>query len=389
MGRKLKAFAPARTEIAGNHVDHQHGVAVTGSLEQSMDADIELNGTNIINVKSEGYDPFSLNIDEVKDNRFDIEANKFTSKALVAGVVRAFIDMGYDISGFDVSMTSSIPYAMGLSSSAAYEVLFANILNTAFADKKVSKMKIAQIGQYAESEYYGKPCGLLDQTAISYGGIISIDFKDPSNLVVEPLDFDFGDNGISVVLVNTGAEHGDISYLYAEIPEQMKKVSNKLGVDFLGESDVDTFMQNLAKFRGTVDGKTVLRGIHYYHEINLTRARIKALKEGNGKQFMLCSGLSGSSSSRYLQNVSVSETDKTTEVVCGIVDLALDHACDGDYTNRGFGRIHGGGFGGCIQVFMPTPQLDSFTNYLCSVYDKDRIQNIKITHEGSNAWFVD
>ncbi|MDO5328721.1 MAG: galactokinase family protein [Coriobacteriia bacterium] len=381
---KLKAFAPGRTEIAGNHVDHQHGIAVTGSLKQGISADVELRDDYIIRIESEGFEPFEVDLIELKSEPIPNTEHHFTSKALVAGVSYSFMKQDIPINGFTAKMTSTIGSGMGLSSSAAFELLIGVILNEAYNDGKMSKMELAQIGQFAEVEFYGKPCGLLDQTAISYGGIIAIDFKNPQVLDVSPIDFSFDKNGLGAVLVDSGAEHGDISHMYAAIPEDMKTIASKCNVDFLN----DTSIEELNKQLFNVSNKSALRGIHYFHEINLVEQRIKALQNNDIKTFMYLHGLSGSSSTQFLQNVTVSEENQQATLCQAICELALDISCKGNYSNRGASRIHGGGFGGCIQVFLPKQQVECFMKLVNTVYNKNAAQEIEFSESGAYAQFL-
>lgn len=388
MSKKMFAFAPGRTEIAGNHVDHQHGIAVTGSLQQGISADVKLREDNIIVINSEGFEPFKVDIDKIKRDKSIPEEEKFTTKALVAGVVHCFLERGIDIHGFEAQASSTIGAGMGLSSSAAFELLIGVILNEAYNDGKLGKMELAQIGQFAEVEFYGKPCGLLDQTAISYGGIIQIDFANPEVLDVKAIDFSFEDAKIGAVLVDSGAEHGDISDMYAAIPGDMKKVANKCEVNFLGEITAEDLSKDLKDIEENIGDKPSVRAIHYFHEINLVKQRIQAMKNKDAQKFINLHGLSGSSSAQFLQNVTVSEKDQQATFCQAVCELCLDKACNEDYNNRGSSRIHGGGFGGCIQVFLPIDQVENFCNYVNNIYKKEVATEIQFSKEGAYAKFI-
>ena len=299
MPKNFKAFAPGRTEIAGNHVDHQHGVAVTGSLKQGINASVELRSDQIIHIDSEGFEPFDVDINKVQSEMKPDTSMYNTTEALVAGVVHKFLEAGVPIKGFNAKCTSNIGAGMGLSSSAAFELLIGVILNDAYANGKFSKMELAQIGQFAEAQYYGKPCGLLDQTAISYGGIIKIDFANPEVLDVKKIDFTFKEAGLGAILVDSGAEHGDISHMYAAVPGDMKKVSEKCGVEFLNETNIETLSKNIIEAAKELGDKAINRGISHFHEMNLTKERIKAMEKGDGKLLMQLHGLSGASSAQF------------------------------------------------------------------------------------------
>lgn len=385
MSKNFKAFAPGRTEIAGNHVDHQHGIAVTGSLQQGISAEVELRDDKIIHINSEGFEPFEVDIDKIAEAMSPDPTMYNTTESLVAGVVHKFIEAGIPISGFNANCSSTIGAGMGLSSSAAFELLIGVILNDAYASGKFSKMELAQIGQFAEVKYYGKPCGLLDQTAISYGGIIKIDFANPQILDVKPINFSFEKVGLGAVLVDSGAEHGDISHMYASIPEDMKKVAEICGVEFLNDTDIKTLSKNLMNEDFVLGDKATNRGINYFHEMNLTRERIKAMESGDGKLFTYLHGLSGSSSAQFLQNVMVSDEDQQATLCQAICELCLDQACEGDYTNRGASRIHGGGFGGCMQVFLPLEQVSKFCTLVNNIYNREAATEIQFSSSGAKT----
>lgn len=385
MNEKFQAFAPGRTEIAGNHVDHQHGFAVTGSLEQGISADVELRSDQIIHVKSEGFKSFDVDINEIAKTMAPDPLKFNTTYSLVAGVVHKFIENNVEISGFNITCKSTIGAGMGLSSSAAFELLIAVILNDAFANGRFSKMELAQFAQFAEVEYYGKPCGLLDQTAISYGGIIKIDFKDPQNLIVENINVDFKKAGIGAVLVDSGADHGDISHLYAAIPTDMKNTANFCGVDFLNQTTSSEISKNLVAIQKNFGDKALVRSLNYYHEINLTEQRILALESNNPNLFMRLHGLSGQASAQFLQNVTISEQDQQANLCQVICELCLDEACNKNYENRGSSRIHGGGFGGCIQVFLPIDQVNCFIEKVNNIYNRNAASEIQFSNFGAHT----
>lgn len=388
MTNKMIAFAPGRTEIAGNHVDHQHGIAVTGTLSQGIEASVELRDDDIIQIDSVGFEPFEIDINKIESPQNYPQSKHYTPQALVEGVAYAFKERGVDIHGFSAQISSTIGAGMGLSSSAAFELLIAVILNVAYNNSKFSKMELAQIAQFAECEYFNKPCGLLDQTAISYGGIIQIDFQDPNNLKVEPINFDFEKANIGAVLVDSGVQHGDISDMYAAIPNNIASVAKLNGVDFLRDLSVDDFCKNLMNAKNNVGEKPTMRAVHYYHEINLVKQRIDALKNNDAKLFMYLHGLSGSSSAEFLQNTVISEENQAASFCQAICELCLDFVCNNNYSNRGSSRIHGGGFGGCIQVFLPREQMFDFCNSINKIYNKDVAQPIEFADKGAFAKFL-
>ena len=349
--REISLFsAPGRTEIGGNHTDHQRGCVLAASVNLDVIAAVSLNNEKLIRVQSEGYPLDIINLDELEP-----EISEYNqAKALIRGVVAKFKEMGYEIKGFDAYTSSNVLKGSGLSSSAAFEVLIGNILNGLFANNSVSDVEIAKIGQYAENVYFGKPCGLMDQMASSVGAVVSIDFKDLENPIIKKVDFNFSKSGYALCIIDSGADHADLTDEYAAIPYEMKKVAQVFEKEVLREVDETLFMENIAKVRKKCGDRAILRAMHFYADNNRAILEAEALKKGDFKRFLEVVTESGRSSYMYLQNVSV--CGSSTHQAVGLV-LAL---CDKILKNKGAYRVHGGGFAGTVQAFVPSNMTEEF-----------------------------
>jgi len=364
--------APGRTEVGGNHTDHQHGCVLAGSVNLDVIAVVSLNDDNKIRIKSEGFD---MDVVDVTD--FDRQ-NGETGRAiaLIRGVCSKFRDMGCQIQGFNAYTTSNVLKGSGLSSSAAFEVLIGNILNGLFAEKKVSPIEIAKIGQFAEREYFGKPCGLLDQMASSLGGFTYADFADPSDPITESIDLDIKKYGYSLCVVDTGGNHADLTDDYAGITVECREVSNALGVSYLRDADVDRFYKELAVIRKDCGDRSVLRAIHFFNEQDRVEAQRSALRAGDFEGFLKLVNASGQSSYDYLQNLySVSAVQEQGLPLA----LALTKQFLGE---KGACRVHGGGFAGTIQCYIPTEMMDSYKEMIEKVFGSGSCQALNIRPVG-------
>lgn len=360
--RELSLFsAPGRTEIGGNHTDHQRGCVLAASVNLDVIAAVSLNNENTIRLQSEGYPLDIINLDKLKPEMSEYNQ----AKALIKGVAAKFKELGYDIKGFDAYTSSNVLKGSGLSSSAAFEVLIGNILNGLFANNSVSDIEIAKIGQYAENVYFGKPCGLMDQMASSVGGVVSIDFKDSEKPLIKKIEYDFSKSGYALCIIDSGADHADLTDEYAAIPYEMKKVAQVFGKDVLREVDEKLFMENIAKVREKCGDRAILRAMHFYADNNRAILEAEALKKGDFKKFLGIVTESGKSSYMYLQNVSV--CGSSTHQAVGLV-LAL---CDKFLENKGAYRVHGGGFAGTVQAFVPLNMVTEFKTKIEKAIGKD------------------
>ncbi len=342
--------APGRTEIGGNHTDHQHGCVLAGSVNLDIIAVAAKNDDNIIRIKSEGYP-----VDEINLNELAPDKNEFgKSSALIRGIAARFKELGFAVRGFNAYTSSNVLKGSGLSSSAAFEVLAANIINALFCEEKVSPVEIAKIGQYSENIYFGKPCGLMDQMASSIGGAVFIDFKTPDNPRIKKIEFDLAKEGYALCIIDTGADHADLTDEYAAIPSEMRAAANFFGKDYLREVDKNKFLAEISKLREHIGDRAVLRAYHFFKENERAFKEAKALEEKDFETFLELVKESGRSSYMYLQNVNV--TGAKSGQAIGIV-LAL---CEEYLQGKGAYRVHGGGFAGTVQAFVPLENLDDF-----------------------------
>ena len=342
--------APGRTEIGGNHTDHQRGRVLAGAVNLDTIAAVRVNGTNLIRIQSKGY-PMSV-VDLTQLTPVESELN--STPALIRGVAARFAQLGCEVKGFDAYCESTVLPGSGLSSSAAYEVLIGTIVNHMFFDGKVSQPEIAMIGQYAENVFFGKPCGLMDQMASAVGNLVTIDFFDKENPVIEPVDFDFASCGHALCIIDSGADHADLTDEYAAVPGEIKAVAAYMGKEVLTQIDEAEFYAKLPELRKACGDRAVMRCIHFYQENARVPQQVAALKNGDFAAFLKLIKESGHSSWMYLQNVIPAGYKAHQDVA---VALALaEHYLEG----RGAYRVHGGGFAGTIQAFVPFDILDSF-----------------------------
>ena len=342
--------APGRTEIGGNHTDHQRGRVLAGAVNLDTVAAVKCNGTNVIRVQSKGY-PLSV-VD--LSNLEPVAAEINSTPALIRGVAARFQQLGCKVEGFDAYCESTVLPGSGLSSSAAFEVLIGTVINSLFFENKVSAPEVAMIGQYAENVFFGKPCGLMDQTASAVGNLVTIDFFETGKPVIEPVDFDFGACGHALCIIDSGADHADLTDEYAAVPGEMKAVAACLGKEVLTEIDEAAFYAAIPEIRKACGDRAVMRAIHFYQENARVPQQVVALRAGDFEKFLQLVKQSGYSSYMYLQNVIPAGYKAHQDVA---VALALaEHYLGG----RGAYRVHGGGFAGTIQAFVPYDILDAF-----------------------------
>ena len=341
---------PGRTEIGGNHTDHQHGHVLCGSVDLDMLACAAPNGLDVIRVHSEGYPALEVALDSLSPR----EDEKNTSAALVRGVAAKIAELGHTLCGFDAYVTSNVLSGSGLSSSAAYEVLIGNILNHLCCGGALDPVEIAKIGQYAENVYFGKPCGLMDQMGSAVGGAVAIDFHDPASPVVRRADYDFSASGHALCIVDTASSHGDLTDDYADITREMGAVAAYFGQKFLRDVPEADFHAALPALRASCGDRAVLRAMHYYEDDRRAVEEAEALAAGDFPRFLALVNASGLSSALHLQNTwSISDPRQQAIPVCLAVGREL-------LAGTGAIRVHGGGFAGTIQAFVPNDKLVSF-----------------------------
>ncbi len=364
--------APGRTEIGGNHTDHQHGRVLAGSVNIDMIAAAAPNSLNQLRVQSEGYDLCVIDLADLAARKEE----ENTSAAILRGECAAFVQRGAVLSGLDVYISSNVPKGSGVSSSAAFEVLIGVILNDRFMAEKVSPIAIAQIGQWAENVYFGKPCGLMDQMASSVGNIITIDFADPAHPDVEPVAVDFSKAGLALCILDSGADHADLTDEYAAIPNECRAVAAVCGGEVLREVPFETFIAKLPECRKACGDRAVLRAFHVYADNERVAKQVAALRKGDFDAFLALLNESGDSSWEYLQNVIPAGYKEHQEVAVTIA--AAKHLLNG----RGGVRVHGGGFAGTAQAFVPLDLLDEFKAGMEAILGAGRCHVLSIRPEG-------
>lgn len=350
--------APGRTEVGGNHTDHNHGRVLAASINLDAIAVASKNDENIVRVKSRGY---NMDVCDITDLEIK-EDEKGHSPALVRGMCAGFKKYGYEIGGFDASTMSSVLSGSGLSSSAAYEVLVGTMLNYLYNDGKVDAITIAKIAQYAENVYFDKPCGLMDQMACSVGGFVTIDFNNPAEPIVNEVKFDFASSGHSLCIVDTKGSHSDLTDDYAAIRSEMESVAGVFGKNVLREVDEEEFKKNIPAIREKVGDRAVLRAMHFFADNARVLKEVDALKKGNFDEFKSYILESGDSSYKYNQNVYSNK--KPLEQPVSLA-LALSESI---LKGKGAWRVHGGGFAGTIQAFVPNEILEDYKNAMESIF---------------------
>ena len=372
MKQQYRFSAPGRTEISGNHTDHQHGCVLAAAVDLETIADVEQNGTDEIRVFSEGYPDVCISLKDLAAR----PEEQNTTAALVRGVAAEFVRRGATLQGFDAKVQSNVLPGSGLSSSAAFEVLIGTILNELFFEKKLTDIEIAQIGQYAENVYFGKPCGLMDQMASSVGGMVFIDFEDPAHPVVEKIDYDFAKTGYAMCIIDCGADHAELTDEYAAIPQELRQVCEFFGEEVLRKVPESEFFAALPSLRQVCSDRAILRAIHIYQENRRVRRQVRTLKCGDFDEFLRLVNESGRSSWMYLQNISPAGQIQRQPVAFA---LAL---CDSLLQGQGAFRVHGGGFAGTIQAFVPKADLKRFKIGVESVLGASSCHVLNIRPQG-------
>ena len=342
--------APGRTEVSGNHTDHQRGRVLAGAVNLDTVAAVRANGTDVIRVQSKGYPLCQVRLDALEPVAAEINS----TPALIRGVAARFSQLGCKVGGFDAYCESTVLPGSGLSSSAAFEVLIGTIINHLFFDGRVSQPEIAQIGQYAENVFFGKPCGLMDQTASAVGGLVTIDFADKEHPDIRPVHFDFSTTGYALCIIDSRADHADLTDEYAAVPGEMKAVCEYFGKDVVTEIPEEDFYAAIPALREKCGDRAVMRVIHEYNENRRVPQQVACLESNDFEGFLRLTKESGYSSWMYLQNVVPAGYVKQQAMA---VALGL---CEHYLQGRGAYRVHGGGFAGTVQAFVPFDLLDSF-----------------------------
>ena len=370
--------APGRTEIGGNHTDHQRGRVLAAAVNLDTVAAVRPNGTNAIRIQSEGYPLCVVELSQLQPNGAEFN----TTPALIRGVAARFVQLGCDVQGFDAYVISTVLPGSGLSSSAAYEVLIGTIINHLFFDGKVSQPEIAMIGQYAENVFFGKPCGLMDQTASAVGGMVTIDFCEKNAPVIESVGFDFASCGHALCIIDSRASHADLTDEYAAITIELKNICSYFGKEVLTQIKEADFIANIAVLREKFGDRAVLRAYHFYKENARVPQQVEALRSGDFDRFLQLVKESGYSSYMYLQNVIPAGYKEHQDVA---LSLSL---CELYLGGRGAYRVHGGGFAGTVQAFVPFDILETFRAGIDAVLGEGACHVLSIRPQGGVEAFV-
>ena len=373
-GAKPERFfsAPGRTELSGNHTDHQHGRVLAGAVDLDTLAAVRVTDSNQIRVQSEGYEMCCVSLEELTADPAEFN----TTPALIRGVAARFRELGCQVKGFDAYMCSTVLPGSGLSSSAAFEVLVGTIINHLFFDGKASQPEVAMIGQYAENVFFGKPCGLMDQMASAVGGMVTIDFADPANPVIAPVDFNFAACGHALCIIDTRASHADLTDEYAAIPGELKGICAHFGKQVLRQVDEKEFYKQMPALRKAYGDRAVLRAIHFFEENERVPKQVAALEQNDFDTYLQLMKQSGYSSWMYLQNVIPAGYKEHQDVALA---LALCQKLLGD---RGGYRVHGGGFAGTVQAFVPMDMLEPFRSGIDAVLGEGACHVLSIRPQG-------
>jgi len=349
--------APGRVEIGGNHTDHQHGRVLAAAIDLETRCEARVNGTNIVRINDKRFGVLDVDLSEL-DVR---DSEKGSSESLVRGVAAWFKNNGHAIGGFDAEASSNIPAGAGLSSSAAFEVLLGNVFKGLFG-ADVTPLDIALAGQFAENVYFGKPCGLMDQTSCSFGGLTMIDFYQPQNPVITPIQSDL--SGFALCVVSTGGSHADLTSDYAAIPSDMKSIALHFGKEYLRDISPGDFYSAISELRYLGD-RAILRAIHFFEENERVLKQVSAIESGNMKEFIYLIGESGKSSLAYLQNVYSPMNPQQQGLTLA---LALSERV---LSGAGAWRVHGGGFAGTILAFVPYCLKEEYQCQMNKVFGED------------------
>ena len=371
---------PGRSELTGNHTDHNLGCVLAGAIDRDIIAVASRNEDGIIRFQSEGYSENKVDLSLVDSPK---NFREFTSTALVAGMARGFELADYSIGGFDAYSTTEVLKGSGISSSAAFEVMVGNILNHFYNDGNVENSEIAKIAQYAENVFFGKPCGLMDQMACAVGGFVFIDFADPKNPIIEPIHFSLSGAGYSLCIINTGGNHANLNEDYASVPAEMKAVAALLGGEVLRPYTEEDILLHAKEIREKLGDRALLRALHFVRENERVLCAASALKSGDVATFLAMESASGNSSFKYLQNVYTVKNIKEQGVSLALC-LAEKILAE---LGEGACRVHGGGFAGTIQVFVKTEHASDFVAKMDAVFGEGASMCLSIRPLGAVKLF--
>ncbi len=363
--------APGRTEIGGNHTDHQHGCVLAAAVNLDAIAVVAFHRDGVIRVKSEGYDDFTVKLDDLS-----VQPTETGTAAIIRGVAAKFSGLGAEIMGFDMYCTSDVLSGSGISSSAAFETLIGTIIDSFYNDSKAGAVEIAKIGQFAENVYFGKKSGLMDQMVSSVGGLVSIDFYDTENPEIKPFDFDFEAHGYCLCITDTKGSHANLTDDYVAIRSEMEAVAAYFGKPYLREVSEIGFYDAIPKLRETCPDRAILRAAHFFSDNRRAMQEAEALKSGNLDEFLLLVNESGESSAQLLQNLY--STSKPTQQKIPLAIMMSKRILNG----TGAVRVHGGGFAGTIQAFVPLELADAYAAEMNRIFGENACQKMRIRPVG-------
>lgn len=369
--------SPGRTEIGGNHTDHNRGLVLAASINLDTIAAVNKNKSGVIRVYSEGYaDVFCISLNDLSKK----ESEKETTNSIIRGIAAQFRDEGYQIGGFNAYIASDVYVGSGLSSSASFEVMIGTILNTLYNGSKIELEKVARIGQYAENEYFGKPCGLMDQLATAVGNTIMIDFENPDSPRINQIRFDLAEFDYAMVLINTGGNHIDLNDEYIAVYNEMQSVARQFARDDCRDLTYSEILGRLPDLRKKVGDRAILRAIHFLNDNERVINEVDALKNRNIEQFLDIVNESGNSSFKYLQNCySIKEPSNQ-----GIsLALAITEGFFKNISKKAAWRVHGGGFAGTIQAFIPMECTNAYVKLMSSIFGENAVSVLTIRPVGA------
>ena len=364
--------APGRSEIGGNHTDHQHGEVLAASINNDTIAIVKKTDEPCVKIISEGYDMVTVNLDDLEKK----DEEEGTTAALIRGVLSKIRQNNHKVGGFQAYMTSDVLIGAGLSSSASFETMVGTVVSYLYNEGTISPVEIAIIGQYAENVYFGKPCGLMDQMACSVGSLCHINFANPAEPEVERVEFDLDAHGYSLCITDTKGSHADLTADYAAIPTEMRQAAACLGKEVLGQTSKEEVLAKLPEIREKAGDRAALRALHYVCENERVRKEVTALQQDNFQDFLKTVKASGDSSYKYLQNVYVNHDvqHQNVSIALAVSDMVLE--------GKGVSRVHGGGFAGTIQAFVPNELVSQYKETLENVFGQGTCNVLKIRKYG-------
>lgn len=364
---------PGRSEIGGNHTDHQHGLVLATAISLDTIGIVSKTNKNLIHIISDNYIIETIDIHSLDKKDYEIG----TSASLIKGILSYLKQSEYMIGGFNAYLSSDILIGAGLSSSACFEIMIGTIISNLYNDSTIDLLTLSKAGQYAENTYYGKPCGLMDQITCAYGSMIMIDFKKPNDPIIEKINVDFSQFNHTLCIINTQSDHIDLTNEYTSIPDEMKLIANYFHQEYLRDVSEEEFYKHINHLKDTISHRALLRAIHFFEENKRVLLESDALKNNDFDTFKYHYILSSNSSFKYLQNVY-----STSNIHDQLLSLCLSLS-DVFLKEKGMSRIHGGGFAGTIQVLLPTELAPTYQSFIENIFGKNTCTLLSIRQIGA------